>query len=98
MHILHVFPPLSLLIILLELLEQAVLPEVLLKNILADDIGAPVIHGAVLAIGEALLPLEVAVAVGACPGHEMRLELHTILHLRLRISEISDEIEGLIVG
>lgn len=28
----------------------------------------------------------------------MRLELHTILHLRLRIPEISDEVEGFIVG
>jgi hypothetical protein len=74
-NILHVLPPLISLALAVELLKEALLPQVFDQDIFALDVGTLVVHGTVSAIGEALLALEFSVAAGASPSHYAWCEL-----------------------
>ena len=100
----HVGPPLLRLARLLQVLKQARLAQVLINDISPQhsvEVVPDVVWGAILAIAEALVLLEVIRASRAGPCHLARLNIdNTIFDEFLSVVlELFDEVEGaLVVG
>ena len=98
-HFFHVGPPTQL-ISLVQVVMNARLPQVFLKNVFALDpieVVPHVVRRAVLATRNALLILEVLRAAFARPRDLPRAEMHVPLQLLGILVELLDEVQGTLI-